>query len=193
MAAMSAFRTSQARGTSLVEVLVTIVIVTFGLLGLAGLQQRMQVSEMESYQRTQALVLLNDMASRIQVNRGRAAEYLTTGGPLGAGMTCPTGGVTHPEIDAAEWCQALQGAAELTSAGDKAGAMVGGRGCVESLPDNEYMVTVAWQGLGPVSAPPPSVACGRGAYDEEGSPCFHDRCRRVVTTIIRIADLNGPS
>lgn len=179
------------RGTSLIEVLVTIVIVTIGLLGLAGLQQRMQLSEMESYQRTQALVLLNDMASRIEVNRGKAAEYLTSGGPLGVGATCPINPATRPAKDAAEWCQALQGAAELSSTGDKAGAMVGGRGCVEALPNNEYMITVAWQGLSPVSSPPTSVACGRGAYDEQGSPCLQDRCRRVVTTIVRIASLSA--
>jgi len=190
---MSASRPSVARGTSLIEVLVTVVIVTIGLLGLAGLQQRMQLSEMESYQRVQALVLLNDMANRIEVNRGRAAQYLTTAGPLGVGMTCSSGPATRPALDAAEWCQSLQGAAEVSSTGDKAGAMVGGRGCVEALPDNEYMITVAWQGLTPVSSPPTSVACGRGAYDDEGSDCFHDRCRRVVTTIIRIASLHGPS
>lgn len=193
MATMSPRPASAGRGTSLIEVLVTIVIVAFGLLGLAGLQQRMQLSEMESYQRVQALVLLNDMASRLEVNRGRADDYLTTAGPLGAGMTCPTRPVTQPETDAAEWCLALQGAAELSSSGDNAGAMVGGRGCVERLPDNEYMITVAWQGLTPVSAPPPSVACGRGTYDEESSPCVHDRCRRVVTTLVRIASLNGAS
>jgi type IV pilus assembly protein PilV len=184
---------SAERGTSLIEVLVTIVIVTFGLLGLAGLQQRMQLSEMESYQRVQALVLLNDMASRIEVNRGRAAEYLTTGGALGAGMACPTSPATRPQIDAAEWCQALQGAAEISSSGDKAGAMLGGRGCIEALPDNEYMITVAWRGLSPVSSPPNSVACGRGTYDDAGTACLQDRCRRVVTTIIRIASLSGPT
>jgi type IV pilus assembly protein PilV len=149
---------------------------------------------MESYQRVQALVLLNDMASRITVNRGSATLYITTGGPLGAGMTCPTSAATRrTEIDAAEWCQALQGAAELTAESNKAGAMVGARGCVQGLPDNEYMITVAWQGLSPVSAPPASVTCGRGAYDEAGSECISDRCRRVVTTIVRIASLSGPS
>jgi type IV pilus assembly protein PilV len=191
MATMSTPRPNTARGTSLIEVLVTIVIVTIGLLGLAGLQQRMQLSEMESYQRVQALVLLNDMANRLEVNRGRAAEYLTAGGPLGVGMTCSTSSATRSEADAAEWCQSLQGAAEVSATGDKTGAMLGGRGCVEALPDNEYMITVAWQGLSPVSSPPTSVACGRGAYDDEGTECFHDRCRRVVTTIIRIASLAG--
>lgn len=189
MEALSRSFAGVERGTSLIEVLVTIVIVSFGLLGLAGLQQRMQLSEMESYQRVQALVLLNDMASRITVNRASADDYVTAG-PLGAGMTCPTNPATRPEIDAAEWCQALQGAAELTSASDNVGAMIGGRGCVESLPDNEYMITIAWQGLSPVSAPPSSVACGRDAYDTPESACIQDRCRRVVTTIVRIASLS---
>jgi hypothetical protein len=40
-----------------------------GLFGLLGLQSRVQVTEMETYQRTQALVLLNDMASRLATNR----------------------------------------------------------------------------------------------------------------------------
>ena len=179
------------RGTSLIEVLVTIFIVSFGLLGLAGLQQRMQLSEMESYQRVQALVLLNDMASRITVNRAMADDYVTTGGPLGAGMTCPTDPATRPEIDAAAWCHALQGAAELTSGNNNVGAMLGGRGCVESLPDNEYMITVAWQGLSPVSAPPESVTCGQDEYGGADSGCIEDRCRRVVTTIVRIATLSA--
>jgi type IV pilus assembly protein PilV len=183
-------RCTRAHGTSLIEVLVTILIVSFGLLGLAGLHSRMQLAEVESYQRAQALILLNDMASRIAVNRGMAAAYATTGGPLGAGMTCPTNPVTRPEIDSAVWCKALQGAAEVTSANNDVGAVIGGRGCVEILPDNEYMVTIAWQGITPITAPPVSVACGQNLYEDAASGCTADRCRRVVTTIVRIATLN---
>lgn len=178
-----------ARGTSLIEVLVTILIVSFGLLGLAGLQSRMQMAEMESYQRAQALILLNDMASRIAVNRGEAADYPVAAPLVGAGMPCDATPVTRPELDAAVWCRALQGAAEVTSANQDVGAVVGGRGCVESLPNNEYMVTIAWQGLTPMSAPPASVACGQNLYDDAASGCAADRCRRVVTTIVRIAPL----
>jgi type IV pilus assembly protein PilV len=43
------------------------------------LQGRLQKSEMESYQRTQALMLANDMANRITTNRADAANY-TIGG-----------------------------------------------------------------------------------------------------------------
>ena len=178
------------RGTSLIEVLVTIVILAIGLLGLAGLQTRLQVSEMESYQRAQALVLLNDMAGRLSANRTNAASYETgASSPLGAGMTCPTTTASQAETDAGEWCNALQGAAE-TMGGGNVGAMVGGRGCVESLGSGAYLITVAWQGMTPISAPPASVACGEGEYDGEGdSACTGDLCRRVITTVVRIGNL----
>ena len=47
------------------------------------------------------------------------------------------------------------------------------------LGSGEYLVTVAWQGLGPVSAPPDSVDCGAGEYDGGAdSVCVDDLCRR---------------
>lgn len=175
------------RGTSLIEVLVTIIILTIGLLGLAGLQMRLQSSEMEAYQRSQAIMLVNDMAGRIASNRADAASYVTgASSPLGVGMTCPTG-ATPQKIDANEWCNALQGAAE-TMGGGQVGAVIGGRGCVEDLGNNEYLITVAWQGMTPISAPAP--ACGQGLYNG-GTACTGDLCRRVVTTVIRIGDLTS--
>ncbi len=171
----------------MIEVLVTIVIVAFGLLGMAGLQSRMQVSEMEAYQRAQALLLLNDMASRIATNRSAASTYVTTA--LGVGMTCPTAAATLQEADAREWCNALQGAAEVAG-GNRLGVMIGGRGCVDPLGNGEYLVTIAWQGLIPLSAPPASVTCGKDLYNAAaGSVCVNDLCRRVVTTVVRIARL----
>ncbi|MEC5161949.1 prepilin-type N-terminal cleavage/methylation domain-containing protein [Janthinobacterium sp. CG_S6] len=177
-------------GSTLLEVLVTIVILAMGLLGLAGLQIRMHISEMESYQRVQAMILLEDMARRFEVNRNFAADYLTGAtAPLGAGMTCPTTSATLQQRDARQWCGALQGAAEKSGT-SKVGVMIGGRGCVESLGGNEYMITVAWQGLEAVSAPPASVACGKDLYDgAAASTCRADACRRTVTTIVRIAPL----
>jgi type IV pilus assembly protein PilV len=177
------------RGTSLLEVLVTIVILAIGLLGLAGLQSRLQASEMEAYQRAQALVLLNDMASRVATNRSNAPKYATgTATPLGAGMTCPTDTSTRRLADLSEWCNALQGASE-TSGGGNVGAMLGGRGCIEDLGAGTYRVTVAWQGLVP-AAPPAGLACGQNSYDTAGAACSGDRCRRAITTIVRIATLS---
>lgn len=166
------------RGTSMIEVLVTLVILSIGLLGLAGLQARLQVSEMEAYQRAQALILLDDMASRIAANRANAASYVTAGYAVGG---CPTTTTTQQQRDAAEWCTALQGAAEIS--GGNVGAMVGGRGCVDVLPGGlpgEYLVTVAWQGLTPIVAP--AATCGAGSYGA-------DTYRRTVTTVVNTAAL----
>lgn len=176
------------RGTSLLEVLVTIIILAIGLLGLAGLQARLQSSEMEAYQRAQALVLLNDMASRLAANRTNAATYVTgSGSPLGGTAACPTTTATRQQIDAGEWCNSLRGAGE-TLGGGNVGAMVGGRGCVEDIGGGQYLITVAWQGMTPISAPVP--ACGQGLYNgAAGSACTGDLCRRVITTVIRIGNL----
>lgn len=178
------------RGFSLIEVLVTLVILAVGLLGVVGLQARLQQSEMEAYQRSQALILLDDMANRLAANRNAAASYLTgTSSPLGAGMTCPTATTNQFELDRKEWCEALQGAAEISS-NSRVGAMLGGRGCVQSLGGGQYLLTVAWQGMGPLEAPPAGVACGQNSYDGvSGSACHDDLCRRVVTTIVRVATL----
>lgn len=182
-------RVAPQRGSSMIEVLVTIVIIAFGMLGMAGLQVRLQTSEMESYQRSQALLLLGDMANRITLNRGNAASYLVAAGsPLGVGATCTSSTTTTADRDLGQWCNALQGAAEVSDAGSKVGVMVGGRGCVERVGE-DYLLTVAWQGLTPISAPPASVACGKDLYNTANTPCVNDRCRRTVTTLVRIATL----
>jgi type IV pilus assembly protein PilV len=177
-------------GSVLIEVLVATLIVAFGLLGLGGLQMRLQLSDMESYERAQALTLLDDMASRIAANRAQTAAYVTgAASPLGTGTTCPTTATTIQQTDTAQWCAALQGAAEKLG-NSKSGAAVGARGCVESIGVNRYLITVAWQGLTPVSAPPAAVGCGAGLYDTAGTSCTGDSCRRVATTVVSIGTLN---
>ena len=183
MAARSSPR--RQRGTSLIEVLVTVVILATGLLGVAGLQSRLQVSEMETYQRTQAMILLEDMAHRLSANRINAASYITTTAVAGS-AACESATATLRDLDMREWCSALKGAAEKSGTSN-VGAMIGGRGCVQLLSSNEYMITVAWQGMAPVSAPSSGVSCGKDLYD--GGQCADDKCRRAVTTIIRFARL----
>jgi type IV pilus assembly protein PilV len=187
-------RRRQHRGATLIEVLVTVVIIAFGLLGLAGLQVRMQMSEMEAYQRSQALMLLSDLASRLSANRADAASYVTgPESPVGTGFDCSTLGESRAATDLKEWCEGLQGAAEFTTSGGvttQQGAMIGGRGCVELADDGDYLITVAWQGLTPIAAPVESVACGAGEYNGgAGAVCVNDLCRRTVTTVVRIGSL----
>ena len=167
----------------MVEVLVTIVILAFGLLGLAAFQLRMQTAELESFQRAQALVLLNDMAGRIQARRGDAAQYVGT--DYGTGTAACTGAAGSVDGDKCAWSALLRGAAERRAdsvSGSGVGAMVGARGCVVQVQSANasagvcapgiYRVDVAWQGL--VSTAVPASTCGSGQYGAEAQ-------RRVVS------------
>ena len=170
-------------GTSMIEVLVSIVIVVLGLLGLAGLQSHAALAEAESFQRAQAVVLLKDMSDRINANRLISTLYKTTG-ELGTGTAVED--CTLKAIGAArdhcEWSNALLGASE-SAGGVKVGAMTDARGCVTELENTMprlYEVAVVWQGVTPSKAHP--SPCGTGMYGD-------DRFRRVITTTVRVACL----
>ncbi|TFW33151.1 type IV pilus modification PilV family protein [Massilia horti] len=167
----------RAHGTSLIEVLVTMVVLAFGLLGLAVFQVKAQVGSVESYQRAQAAVLLQDMQSRLTANGDNADAYLTTHA-LGTNDT-PAADcdalTSRAERDKCEWSHALQGAAEKTRSNSQVGAVSGARGCITRVRARNtavgvctpavYLVTVAWQGLHPTKAP--AQDCGRGEYGPE--------------------------
>jgi len=185
----------------LIEVLVTFVVVGLGLFGLAALQAKLQLSEVDAYQRAQALLLVQDMSDRITANRKNAASYVTASGTtFGAGDAQPSdcttiAAPTVQETDACQWSNALKGAAEQEGAGGDAtltGAMIGAQGCIESIAMDTYLVSVVWQGLTPLAAPSEGLACGSGDYDGgDDSPCQNDLCRRAISSIVRIGTLAG--
>ena len=49
--------TCSQRGAAMMEVLITMVIIAFGVLGFVGLQAKTALSQIEGYQRSQALML----------------------------------------------------------------------------------------------------------------------------------------
>lgn len=164
-------------GTTLVEVLVTMVILAFGLLGIAAFQAKAQVGSIESYQRAQAVVLLEDLQARISTNTTNAASYVTAT-PVGTDDALPddcttlTAPITAAQRDLCEWSAALKGAAELKDPSTKIGAMQGARGCITTLQTADttagvcrpavYQLAVAWQGLHPTVAP--AQLCGKDLY-----------------------------
>lgn len=191
-------------GFSMIEVLVTIVILAIGLLGLSGLQARALTSQMDSYQRAQALILMKDMADRIDANRKNIATYLTIGlSPawLGTGDTQPASCValTGSALDFCEWSHALKGSAEKQGT-DNIGGMIGARGCVYQITagaagvPGEYVVVVAWQGMNATAEPENSTAysprkCGLGQYkDKDGN--VNEALHRAVSLPINVATLN---
>ncbi len=192
-------------GTSLLEVLVSIVIVALGLLGLAGLQAKMQVADMEAYQRTQAILLVEDMASRILANKTQHCDYtddcdaeMTLLGtsespvqPSNCGTVSALPADTYRQrLDFCEWSNSLKGAAE-TMGGSSVGALIGARGCLQRTGvslggfQKQMIVTVVWQGASPTTAPHANVTCGLNAFNASCSS-GDDRCRRVVSTTITV-------
>ena len=59
---------TRQRGSTMIEVLVSLLIVSFGLLGMAALQAGGIVSNQSAYYRTQAVSLANDMTDRMRAN-----------------------------------------------------------------------------------------------------------------------------
>ena len=193
---MNRFRAMQ-QGLSMIEVLVTLVLLTVGLLGFATLESKLQVTQMESYQRAQAVLLVNDMAERMNSNYPNVSSYVTgTTTPLGVGNTTETTSCTTLTCysrDLCEWNLAVQGAAETKTSGSTTsnlGALIGARGCVELVQaantasgictPGVYRITVTWQGLNATAAPPTGLACASGKY---GS---NDAFRRAVSLQIAI-------
>ncbi|MPZ46744.1 MAG: type IV pilus modification protein PilV [Betaproteobacteria bacterium] len=191
-------RRRRSAGFSLLEVLVTLVIVVIGLLGLLGVQVRSHQAELESYQRTQALILLADFVDRINTNRKAARCYAITDAAAGtpyvgyansAPAACTAWSTAELQAravaDLNAWDALLKGAAE-TDAGTAVGAMIGARGCV-SYDDvtGLYRLSVAWQGLLSTTEPlsvDSALTCGRDRYGSESQ-------RRIVSMTLRIADL----
>lgn len=185
---------SKCSGYGLLEVLVAMVILLSGLLGLAGLLTRSQQFEMESYQRAQALILLQDMADRINTNRKVAACYAittnaTSGTPyLGTNSSiipnCSSGTAeqyARANADLTAWNNLLLGSAE-TQGSARVGAMIGARGCIRQTAADTYLILVTWQGLSKTVAPNASLACANTTYGDEMQ-------RRVVSTTVSIANL----
>ncbi len=203
----------QQAGSSLIEILVSLFILLVGLLGLTGLMVQSQNSQLESYQRVQAMTLAQDMATRINANSAAAYCYsalLSTApfpGYLGTGdgattatipAVCPAPPVTLPATptatatqqakaikDIAEWRQLLLGSAEKNASGAQVGAVLGARGCISLVAGqtNEYQIAIAWQGGSATFAPPAALACGKDLYGV-------DTQRRAVGLTLHATNLN---
>lgn len=181
---------SVQKGTTLIEVLITILILAFGLLGLAGMLSQTQKMEYESFQRAQAVLLVGEMVDRISANRINAPSYVmaasTSVGTGSVDVACPQTPIA--DRDLCEWTQSLKGSAE-TLGNASVGAMSGARGCIAQLqpPDPStgickpgiYQVSVAWQGLYPTKAQ--AIACGKGLYGGD------DSLRRSISSQVSIS------
>jgi type IV pilus assembly protein PilV len=112
--ALTAQRLGQ-QGFSLVEVLVTLLIITLALFGTAGLQAySMRVNQLGKF-RGQAVFLVNDLAERMEANFTLADQYdiPSTGRAPALGTDCSTTDCTGASLvsyDLARWQNAVANA-----------------------------------------------------------------------------------
>ena len=179
---LNIFRPMPQYGASLIEVMITIFILGFGLLGVAMIQDRIHLLNQESYQRGQALVLANDMAERINANRDNAASYsyLSSLSPtyLGVGDAQPSSctALTGAARDVCEWSALLKGSAQSIG-GNALATVAAARGCITQIQAANstagacqagiYQIDVVWQGRSALFSPPTSVTCGKDLYPSE--------------------------
>jgi type IV pilus assembly protein PilV len=137
-------RSSQA-GFSLIEAMVSLVVVSVGMIGIASLYGQGLGASRTALSRTQAVNLTADMADRIRANRQGGAAY----GGAAANNNCDPGGGVN--------CTPAQMAAhDLFVWGNLvAQQLPNGIGVVQyaaGVPPN-YTIQVSWQetGIGPVN------------------------------------------
>ncbi len=137
MSSAHAVRSRRAQaGMTLVEVLVTLVLTSVGLLGVAALQLTTMKSNQESYVRSQATVLAADMLDRMRSNQVGfiAGNYDMANDPTGFDQAGAAGTVAADDI--AAW-QAAINRLLPGSDGDAAGRIVRN--------DRIVTITIRWR------------------------------------------------
>lgn len=138
-------------GFTLVEALVTFLILAIGLLGLAGLQAKGLTFDQSAYQRTQAALLAGDIADRMRANVTTArvtgvggyniafgATISSAPNCIGASANCSTANMSQFDLD--QWKAALK---SLLPSGD--GAISTAANAVAPMVD--VTITVYWDEL----------------------------------------------
>ena len=148
----------QLRGFSLIELLVTLVIFSVGLLSIAGLQTVSKQANYEALQRTTASQIAYGLLEDMRMN-GDAIDTYTAAGELGDGsiaaepapnctMANPCNSAQKAAHDLWVWEQAIDGNLE-TNAGAGTGGLLQPTLCINGPVGGGagiYQVTITWRG-----------------------------------------------
>ncbi|MCD9086514.1 type IV pilus modification protein PilV [Stenotrophomonas sp. SY1] len=119
------------RGVSLLEVLISVLILGIGLLGIAAMQALALRGGQSSLESSQAVMQTSSIAESMRANRANAAAYAM-------GMTCAaSGGGSLAENDLAAWLDSLK-----DTMGVEDDSTTCGR--IEALGNSRYRITVQW-------------------------------------------------
>jgi type IV pilus assembly protein PilV len=204
MLAANAFhrRRRQLAGFTLVEVLVTFIILSIGLLGIVRLQTLSKVSQHQAVQRHRAVAVADSLLERIRINPAGLSTFAAGGSPLGGASIatepnpdCSAAACDPTELAAHDlWSfeQALDGASvtvvEAGAATPIAG-LINPRGCVSftaatgKLRTGMLSVLVQWDGLQETSD---AVQAGEAVCG--GATAGADKFRRQVVASSFVID-----
>ncbi len=121
------------RGFTLLEVLIAVLVLSIGLLGLAGLQTFSLRNNHSAFLRSQAIVLAYDALDRVRGNRDQAASYNTTFNASPSAVNCSS------------MCSSAQVAQhDLAAWKGEVGRLPGGQGQITIGANSKATVEVRW-------------------------------------------------
>lgn len=143
-------RPERRAGFTLVEVLIALIIMSVGMLGIAGLYVHSMNAGRTSVFRHHAVTLAGDVGDRIRANPGGGITYEVTA-PPGINNNCVAGGVDCDATQMAQhdvflWSRQATGTLPNGSV-----AVVYTENLVSSM--DSYQITVNWSEAGQIPAP----------------------------------------
>jgi type IV pilus assembly protein PilV len=187
---LRAKRNRREFGFSLVEVMVSVLVTSVSLLGMAGMQITSKRAGHEAIQRTAATAMAMDILERMRSNPQAVAAYSAAaigGGSIEAEPS-PNCSNDDTEIctslqlaahDLWEWEQMIDGATETRIVDESTvytGGLVNPTGCI-AINGGLVTVTMVWEGFEELSSPGDNL-CGAGA-DKYGA----DDARRQLISV----------
>lgn len=137
-------------GSTMMEIVVSVLVLSVGMLGAFNLQLNGLKMNQGSYVRAQAMILATDMAERMRSNRAGAlnGHYngFDTTGMLPAKPRCQksTDGCDSrqlSDVDKNEWRQQFS---TLLQDGQRKDLLPGGSGTIRAIAPNSFTITINW-------------------------------------------------
>ena len=159
-----------SRGFALVEVTVSLLLVSLGTLGLAGMQLSAARASYDAMQRSNAVAYAMGIMESMRANSTALSHYALADGqnPLAQEFfsRCRIAACNPMELATYElwsWRQTLDGSGELEG-GLPVGGLVDAQPCIR-VTGNNVEVVIAWRGPEPMSQPGDAGRCGAGLGD----------------------------
>ena len=127
-------RIIKQQGFTLLEVLIAVLVLSIGLIGLAGMQMLGVKNNNSATMRSQAVFLTQDISDRMRANIANAGNYVVTDTPTCAAICDPAAGCSGSELADYDVCDWRAAVASLPA----------GVGCINTYATDSYRVRIMW-------------------------------------------------